>query len=264
MSRIARAVSEQRTPLLGIAAYFYDPIFVEIAAKLGFRVLWIEMEHAFITFAQAADLCRIASGTGMFTMIRIPDSRRENVLKAAECGPDIIDLPMADSPEIVHEFVQHARFRPQGARGYFSVPRALDYGMVENLPQAQQKLNAELSLMIQIETAEAVRRAAELCAIPGIDIFLGPADLSSSLGVPGDTTHAKVVEAIEACMRSAREHGKLIAVGSPLADVQFWADRGVDILFCGNDVACLRIGAQSILKQASAAIQNRKVSTTAR
>jgi len=61
MSRIARAVSEQRTPLLGIAAYFYDPIFVEIAAKLGFRVLWIEMEHAFITFAQAADLCRIAS-----------------------------------------------------------------------------------------------------------------------------------------------------------------------------------------------------------
>ena len=264
MSRIARAVSEQRTPFLGIAAYFYDPIFVEIAAKLGFRVLWIEMEHAFITFAQAADLCRIASGSGMFTMIRIPDSRRENVLKAAECGPDIIDLPMADSPEIVLEFVQHARFRPQGTRGYFSVPRALDYGMVENLPQAQQNLNAELSLMIQIETAEAVRRAAELCAIPGIDIFLGPADLSSSLGVPGETTHAKVVEAVEACMRSAREHGKLIAVGSPLPDVQFWADQGVDILFCGNDVACLRIGAQSILKQASAAIQNRKVSTTAR
>ena len=58
MSRIARAVKKQGAPLLGIAAYFYDPIFVEIAAKLGFRVLWIEMEHAFITFAQAADLCR--------------------------------------------------------------------------------------------------------------------------------------------------------------------------------------------------------------
>ena len=138
MPRIARAVKEQGAPLLGIAAYFYDPIFVEIAAKLGFRVLWIEMEHAFITFAQAADLCRIASGSGMLTMIRIPDNRRENVLKAAECGPDMIDLPMADSPEIVHDFIQHARFRPEGARGYFSVPRALDYGMVESLPQAQK------------------------------------------------------------------------------------------------------------------------------
>ena len=263
MSRLSRAVKEHGAPLLGIAAYFYDPIFVEIAAKLGFRVLWIEMEHAFISFAQAADLCRIASGAGMLTMIRISDNRRENVLKAAECGPDIIDLPMADTPQIVHEFIRHARFRPEGARGYFSVPRALDYGMVESLPQAQQKLNAELSLMIQIETGEAVQRADELCAIPGVDIFLGPADLSSSLGVPGQTTHAKVVEAAQICVKAARKYGKLIAVGSPLPDVQFWADQGVDILFCGNDVACLRIGAQSILKQASAAIQNRKASTSA-
>ena len=263
MSRIARAVKEHGAPLLGIAAYFYDPIFVEIAAKLGFRVLWIEMEHAFITFAQAADLCRIASGNGLLTMIRISDNRRENVLKAAECGPDIIDLPMADTPQIVHEFIQHARFRPEGARGYFSVPRALDYGMVDSLPQAQQKLNAELSLMIQIETGEAVQRADDLCSIPGVDIFLGPADLSSSLGVPGQTTHAKVVAAAQTCVNAARKHGKLIAVGSPLPDVQFWADQGVDILFCGNDVACLRIGAQSILKQASAAIQNRKASTSA-
>src|SRR5436305_11016315 len=110
MPRIARAVKEQGAPLLGIAAYFYDPIFLEMAAKLGFRVAWIEMEHAFITFAQAADLCRIAHGLGMLSMIRIPDGRRENVLKAAECGPDIIDLPMVDTSEIAREFVRFARF----------------------------------------------------------------------------------------------------------------------------------------------------------
>jgi 2-keto-3-deoxy-L-rhamnonate aldolase RhmA len=263
VSRLAQELKEHSAPLLGIAAYFYDPIFVEIAAKLGFRVLWIEMEHAFITFGQAADLCRIASGAGMLTMIRIPDNRRENVLKAAECGPDIIDLPMADSPEMVHEFIKHARFRPDGARGYFSVPRALDYGIADSLPEAQKKVNANLCLMIQIETQEAVQRVDELCAIPGIDIFIGPADLSSSLGVPGQTAHPKVVEAIRQCMRSARKHGKLVAVGSPLSDVQFWADQGVDVLFCGNDIACLRIGAQTILKQANAAIQNRKASTPA-
>jgi len=264
MSRLSRAVKESGAPMLGIAAYFYDPIFVEIVAKLGFRVLWIEMEHAFITFAEAADLCRIASGVGMLTMIRIPDSRRENVLKAAECGADIIDLPMVDSPETAHELIQYGRFRPLGARGYFSVPRALDYGLAESLPEAQQKVNAELCLMIQIETEEAVRRAEELCAIPGIDVFIGPADLSASLGVPGQTTHPKVVQAAENCLRSARKHGKVVAVGSPLPDVKFWADQGVDVLFCGNDVACLRMGAQSILKQATAAIQSRKESTSAR
>jgi 4-hydroxy-2-oxoheptanedioate aldolase len=263
-SRLARAVRESEGPLLGIAAYFYDPVFVEIAAKLGFRVLWIEMEHAFISFAQAADLCRIASGVGMLTMIRIPDHRRENVLKAAECGPDVIDLPMADSPEIVHTFIQHARFRPEGARGYFSVPRALDYGLTDNLPQAQQKVNAELCLMIQIETEEAVSRIDELCATQGVDIFIGPADLSASLGVPGQTTHAKVAGAIEKCLISARKHGKLVAVGSPLPDVKFWTDHGVDVLFCGNDIACLRMGAQTILQQCTAAVDSWKASTPAK
>src|SRR5579871_2458582 len=180
MTRLARAVKEHGAPLLGIAAYFYDPIFVEIAAKLGFRVLWIEMEHAFINFSQASDLCRIAWGLGMLTMIRIPDSRRENVLKAAECGPDIIDLPVVESPETAIQLIEYARFRPLGARGYFSVPRALDYGMVESVPEAQQRLNSELALMIQIETEQAVQRVDELCAIPGIDIFIGPADLSAS------------------------------------------------------------------------------------
>ena len=264
MSRLARVVKESGSPILGIAAYFYDPIFVEIVAKLGFRVLWIEMEHAFITFAQAADLCRIASGNGLLTMIRIPDSRRENVLKAAECGADIIDLPMVESPETADQLIQYARFRPLGARGYFSVPRALDYGLVDSLPDAQQKLNTELCLMIQIETEEAINRAEELCAIPDIDIFIGPADLSASLGVPGQTTHPKVVQAAENCLRSARKHGKVVAVGSPLPDMKFWADRGVDVLFCGNDVACLRMGAQSILKQANDAIQRRREATPAK
>lgn len=263
MSRLAKTVQEYGAPILGIAAYFYDPIFVEIAAKLGFRVLWIEMEHAFITFAQAADLCRIASGVGMLAMIRISDNRRESVLKAAECGPDIIDLPMVESVATAEEFVQYARFRPQGARGYFSVPRALDYGLVDSLPEAQQKLNKDLCLMIQIETEQAIRRMEELCHIPGIDIFIGPADLAASMGVPGQTTHPKVVQAIESCVRCAKRHDKLVAVGVPLPDLKFWASQGVDVLFCGNDVACLRIGAQSILKQATEAIHGGKESNRA-
>src|ERR1700733_10550389 len=107
MNRLQEAVKDRgAAPLLGMAVYFYDPLFLEIAAQLGFRVIWIEMEHGFITFAQAADLCRMARGTGMLSMIRAADTRRENVMKAAECGPDIIDVPMIETPEMVGEFVQ--------------------------------------------------------------------------------------------------------------------------------------------------------------
>ena len=82
----------------------------------------------------------------MLTMIRVPDARRESILKAAECGPDIIDVPMAESPEQVAELVRYTRFAPVGARGFFSVSRAIKYGMVDSVPAEQQKLNTELSL----------------------------------------------------------------------------------------------------------------------
>src|ERR1700733_11077870 len=95
MSRLRRLLNEQGSgPLLGAAAYFNDPVFIEMCAYLGFQVMWIEMEHSHITFAEAVNLIRISQGCGLLTMIRIPNASRENVLKAAECGPDIINIPM--------------------------------------------------------------------------------------------------------------------------------------------------------------------------
>src|ERR1700709_1836188 len=142
MNRLHHAISlANGKPLLGAALYFYDPIFLEIAAHMGFKVIWIEMEHAAITFAEAADLCRMAAGSGMLTMIRIPDTRRGSGLKAAEGGPDIIDIPMGESPEQLRELLRCSRFAPEGSRGYFSVSRALKYGIVDSVTEEQGRLN---------------------------------------------------------------------------------------------------------------------------
>lgn len=254
-NRLHKAISARgNTPLFGIAVYFYDPVFLEIAARMGFHVIWIEMEHSFITFGEAADLCRMAAGRGVLTMIRIPDSRRESVLKAAECGPDIIDVPMANSPEILHELVRHARFAPVGARGFFGVSRAVKYGMVDSVPEEQQRINQDLCLMAQIETGEAVGRIEELCTVPDIDIFIGPSDLSASLGLPGQIAHPKVAEAAARAIKIAKKHGRAVAVGASPADFKFWVQQGVDLLFCGNDVVCLKLGAKALLDEARSAI----------
>jgi 4-hydroxy-2-oxoheptanedioate aldolase len=266
MNRLHRAIANNRAidanqgkPLLGAALYFYDPIFLEIAARLGFQVIWIEMEHAAITFAEAADLCRMAAGSGMLTMIRIPDSRRESVLKAAECGPDILDIPMADTPEQVADFIRYARFAPQGSRGFYSVSRALDYGIVASVPDRQQQVNAELSLLIQIETTTALARIEELAAIPGVDIFVGPADLAASLGYPGQTSHPSVLAACQQIVHTARRHNKKIVAACGPADFIHWTRLGIDLLFCTNDIACLKAGAQLSLEAAESAIQQSRL-----
>ncbi|MBZ5497895.1 MAG: hypothetical protein LAP85_15940 [Acidobacteriia bacterium] len=254
MTRLHRVLQEQgKGPLLGAGTYFYDPVFLEIAAGLGFRIAWFDMEHCFITFAEACDLCRITSGLGMLSMIRIPNSHRENVQRAAECGPDIIDVPMANSPEILRELIRYARFRPEGERGCFPNSRAVHYGLAEGVAE-QQRVNRDLCLMAQIETGEAVARADELCAVPGIDILIGPADLSASLGVPYQTGHAKVRAAAGQIMSAVRKHGKHVAVASPAADFAFWISQGVDILLCASDVNCMKAGAQAALLQVQAAL----------
>lgn len=255
MNRLHRALeANQGRPLLGAALYFYDPVFLEIAALSGFRVIWIEMEHAAISFAEAADLCRMAAGRNLLTMIRVPDSRRDSVMKAAECGPDIIDLPMADSPETIAEMVRYARFSPQGARGFYSVSRALQYGMVESVPAEQQRLNGELSLLAQIETREALDRLEEIVAIPQVDIFVGPADLAASLGLPGQTGHPQLLAAYAQIVAACRRHGKKVATACGPQDFLHWTRLGVDLLFCTNDIVCLRAGAKQAWDAAQSAM----------
>lgn len=253
MNRLRKAVEQNNgQTLLGAALYFYDPIFLEVAARLGYQAIWIEMEHAPITFAEAADLCRMASGSGMLTMIRIPDSRRENILKAAECGPDIIDVAMVDHRSQMEEMLEYGRFAPAGGRGYFSVSRAVNYGVLNSVTETQQSLNRELCLMAQIETTEALKNLDQLANVSGIDLFVGPADLAASLGHPGETLHPSVREAATRIVKAARANGKCIASACGPSDFKFWLDQKIDLLFCTNDIACLKRGASLALDEAKA------------
>ena len=251
MNRLQQAIEKNGgAPILGAAAYLYNPAFFEMAALLGYQAAWVEMEHTFHSFEQAADLCRLAAALGMLTMLRIPDLQRGTVLKGCECGPDILDLPMANTPEMVRELVSQARFPPQGVRGFFGVSRAVKYGLAGKVPEVQQKLNEELCLMIQIETKEAADRIDELVEVPGVDaIFIGPADLSASLGVAGQTSHPLVQETAARVIGSAKAYGKQAAAAAPAGEARFWIDAGIDLFFCVNDLACMKDGAQSALSE---------------
>ncbi|MCX8053892.1 MAG: aldolase/citrate lyase family protein, partial [Armatimonadetes bacterium] len=187
---------------------------------------------------------------GLLTMIRIPDSRRENVLKAAECGPDIIDLPMSNTVETLEEFVRHARYAPEGRRGFYASSRAVRYSTTGNILDEQKRINRELCLMAQIETIEAVEQLDALCAVSGIDaIMIGPGDLAASLGAHGQIRDAKVVETIERIIDGAKSAGKRLAIAAGPADAARWAARGADLLYCTGDISAMRMGAKSILDE---------------
>jgi 4-hydroxy-2-oxoheptanedioate aldolase len=242
-------------PLLGVGIHRYNPDFLEIASLLGFHAVWIEMEHGLMSFSEAADLCRMASGMGLLTMLRIPGPDRENALKAAECGPDIIDLPMANSPEEVTEFVRHCRYPPQGCRGYFTSSRSTRFGLNGAGKESHKSINGRLSLVAQIETCEGLKNIEAICRVPGLDgIFLGLGDLSVSLGVPDELEQPCVERAVEQILEVAKAHGKRILVPGSPGEAGIWATRGACLVFCCSDTGSMVEGARQAIQAASQSV----------
>ncbi len=258
MNRLQQAVQANGgKTLLGAAAYFYDPIFLEICAHLGYQVIWIEMEHGHITFAEAADLCRMAAGSGMLTMIRIPDVRRENVLKGAECGPDILDVPMIETPEQMLDLREYARFAPAGqprhvlrfARRQLRHPR-------RRRGKAAESSTTPSALWRKSKASAALDRVDELAAVPDVDLFIGPADLAASLGLPSQTSHPTVQAAATKIVKAARNHNKSVATACAPDEFAFWLGLGIDLLFCTNDISCLKQAAGDFLSDARTILES--------
>jgi 2-keto-3-deoxy-L-rhamnonate aldolase RhmA len=124
----------------------------------------------------------------------------------------------------------------------------------------QRDLNLDLCLMAQIESADALTRLDELAAVDDVDLFIGPADLAASLGFPGQTAHPAVQAAARDIVQAARRHDKCVATACATADFPFWLGLGIDLLFCTNDVACLKQAAGDILGEARTILDIQKLS----
>ncbi len=224
----------------GAAIYSASARLAELAIRVGFDTVWIEMEHGPTDFAQAEALCQAAEAAGGFGTIRVVDGQRSNVLRALESGARIVVVPMIDTPEQARAVVDFGKFPPLGQRGYNTRSRGLDYGLVP-LAELFQQANARTHLFVQIETKRAVENVGEICRVAGLSgILIGPGDLSASLGVPGDFRNRELIDTITGCIRTARSAGLHVGVAvgqGPVLDAALQA--GTDLVFCGSDVACL-------------------------
>jgi 2-keto-3-deoxy-L-rhamnonate aldolase RhmA len=224
----------------GAAIYSCSARLAELAIRVGFDTVWIEMEHAATDFTQAEAMCHAVEAAGGFGTIRVVDGQRSNVLRALETGARIIVVPMVDTPEQARSVVDFGKFAPLGQRGFNTRSRGLDYGLMP-LAEMFQQANARTHLFVQIETKQAVENVGEICRVAGLSgILIGPGDLSLSLGMPGDFKNPELINTITGCIHTARSAGLHagVAVGQgPLLDAALQA--GADLAYCISDVATL-------------------------
>ncbi len=191
-----------RETLVGPLVTLASPDVAEIMAFVGFDYLWIETEHAPTDFVQAQMMVQAVGGRCP-CLVRIPANEEVWVKKALDIGCDGIVVPQIRSAEQVKAVVEWCLYPPAGKRSV-GISRAHDYGM--SFQEYVEKANAALAIVIQVENVEAVQDIQAIVGVPGIDaVFVGPFDLSGSLGVLGQINHPDVQEAITVVKRHCRD-----------------------------------------------------------
>jgi 2-dehydro-3-deoxyglucarate aldolase/4-hydroxy-2-oxoheptanedioate aldolase len=172
------------------------------------------------------------------------------IARALDIGADGIVLPRVDSPELLERAVSWTKYPPAGIRGYGLTALHLNHEAA-SFTEVIEHMNANTMVVLQIETRRAVEAREELLSIPGVDaVMMGPADLSVSLGVPGEFQHPKMVEAMEAVRDSCLRHG--VAPGTQtrtLELAQFWKQRGMKFLGCGNEAGMMFDRARQLVRE---------------
>lgn len=224
----------------GVAVITGSPNIAEMAGRIGFDTVWIEVEHGPAGFERVEALCMAAESGGATPTVRLPDHHRHHVLRALEVGARIVIVPMVNDADTAREIVRWGKFPPLGARGFNTRSRGLNYGLagLDKIETAFAEANARTHLIAQIETMEAVENLEAICAVDGLSgILIGPGDLSVSAGKTaafGDPAMIALVADTIRRARAAGKHAGILVAPGPMLDAALAA--GCDLVFCGGDI----------------------------
>lgn len=170
-------------------------ISAEIMANAGFDVLVIDAEHSPVDYQTVLSMCQAIKGTGAIPVARAPWNDLISLKRLLDCGVMGIHVPYVNTAEEAREAVLRCKYPPVGIRGIAGSPRAAGFG--SNRGKYLDQANDENIVMVAIETPEGIDNLPEIMKVDGVDgIFIGPMDLSTSLGKRGQFHDEEVASAI--------------------------------------------------------------------
>lgn len=244
-----------REALIGSFCAIPHPVAVEVMAAAGLDFVCIDWEHAQIGRDAVENLVRAADVHGVPALVRVPGHAPEAVAAALDSGARGVLVPRVSTAAQAARTVEAARFPPEGSRGV-GPGRAAGYGY--RIAGYLDVANAETVVAVQVETAEGLANAAAIAATPGVDmVFVGPGDLSVSLGAVGRAD--ELGRAIETILAAAVASGKAAGIfcANP-GDAGRWGTLGASFFVLASDTMFLGAGAAGGALAARAAFAGSK------
>ncbi len=207
-ARLKQLLAENRLVRVYGLGQLLSPKFVEIVGLHGgFDAVWFDHEHAGVSITQIEQGSLAARAHELDSFVRLAPTDYATVMRPLEAGAGGVMAAQVRNAEQTRDIVRWAKFHPLGLRGYNGLGVDGRYGTLAT-PDYIDKANRDVFIAIQIEHYEAVEDIEQIAAVPNVDVlFLGPADLSQSMGIPGAWEHARVWAAIERVAAAAKKNG---------------------------------------------------------
>lgn len=216
-----------------------SPIATEMLGWAGFDFIVVDCEHSPIGYESTENIIRTAENVGLSTIVRVPSAAEEHIFHALDSGAVGVQIPNLTSVEQFRESVSACKYFPAGTRGLSRGTRNAMFGLWNEAEKPYvQAANDKSLVVVHIENREMAERVEEICQIPEIDVvFVGPADMSQSLGIPGKSKDPRVVEIALHVIETAERCGKAGGIAAGKDNMDMYIQHGARYIMYSSDAA---------------------------
>jgi 2-keto-3-deoxy-L-rhamnonate aldolase RhmA len=223
-----------------------SPVVAEAMGCAGFDWAVVDMEHTPLDMMEVIHLLQAIAGTPMLPITRVPWNDTVLVKRVLDAGAQTLMFPFVQTVEEAKKAVAAAKYPPQGVRGMAAMSRGSRFGTVKDYFKVA---NAAVSVIVQIETPEAMSRMKDIASVEGVDsVFIGPGDLSGAMGHVGDLMHPDVVALMADGVKVCHAAGKPIGtVGGTAEAVATYRSTGFDYIGVASDLGLMMRNCAAVL-----------------
>jgi len=247
-NKIKHALREGRAVLgTGLTGPVEMPA-LRVLAHAGVEWLFLDLEHGSLDISDLLGAVQLADALGMCSVLRVPDLSYHWVARSLDTGALTVMIPRVESAEQARLAVQWTKFPPVGCRGMGS-PSYLSYASL-SVREGIEISNRETMVVVQIETKAGADNVEAIASVPGVDaLFLGPLDMSISLGCPGDVTGEEAHAVFREVCHVAREHGLITGIVCSGDRILQYHSMGIRMFSVGTALTHLRAGIGAAVDQ---------------
>ena len=233
---------------IGFFATMGSAGLTELLAGCGFDWVLIDTEHSPLELPEVIDHLRVINGAGLPALVRPAWNDMVTIKRVLDQGAQTLLIPYVETAEEARRAVSSIRFPPRGVRGVSGSSRSSNYGLESDY---FARAEAELCLIVQIESAGALARIEEIAAVDGVDaVFIGPSDLAASMGHIGNAQHPDVQAAINDGFRRLKAMGKATGylTGNEAEFLRRKAE-GIDFISFATDAVFIRNSTKALVER---------------